>query len=200
MFSFLHLDPTTLIQTAGLLGVCGIIFAESGLPFGFFLPGDSLLFTAGLLASQGLLNFPLLLVGVMIAAIAGDNVGYWLGSKIGPRIFTAEDSFFFNKRYIDRTREFYEAYGPKAIVLARFAPVIRTFTPILAGVGQMRYPLFLRYNILGGFLWAGVMTVAGYTLGRTVPESENYLSSIIVAVIVVSFMPIVFEIWKQKRK
>src|SRR3989338_1983266 len=136
------LDPSFLIQTLGLVGVFAIVFAESGLFFGFFLPGDSLLFTAGILASQGHFNVVLLWLGCMLCAIFGDSVGYAFGKKVGPKIFYREDSFFFHKKHIERTRAFFEKYGKKTIVLARFVPIVRTFAPILAGVGQMEYRTF----------------------------------------------------------
>lgn len=194
MDALLHMDPKVIIQTAGLIGVLAIVFAESGLFFGFFLPGDSLLFTAGIFASQGYLSLPLLLVGVPIAAIVGDSVGYWFGKKVGPAIFSRDDSFFFSTQHIARTRLFYEKYGPKAVVLARFVPVVRTFTPILAGIGQMHYPLFLRYNIIGGLLWGVGVTLIGYLLGNTFPGIESYLHYIIIGIIIVSFLPVVYEL------
>src|SRR3989338_7248633 len=160
------LEPLAIIQTVGLLGVWAVIFAESGLFFGFFLPGDSLLFTAGFLASQGLLNIWILTIGCVVAAIMGDSVGYWFGRKAGPKIFTREDSFFFNKKHIERTRGFYERYGKKTIIFVRFVPIVRTFAPILAGVGSMRYGIFLSYNIIGGLIWALSFTFGGYILGN----------------------------------
>lgn len=194
MLDALHFDIPALVQTAGYVGLFAIVFAESGLFFGFFFPGDSLLFTAGLLASQGLLNI-YVLVGLMtLGAILGDSVGYWFGKKVGPKIFTREDSFFFNKRHIERTRAFYAKYGPKAVVLARFVPVVRTFTPILAGVGTMPYGLFLRYNIIGGVLWGAGVTLLGYFLGSAIPSAEKYLLPIILGIIAISFVPIIREV------
>lgn len=194
MSDFLHFDIPALVQTAGYVGLFAIVFAESGLFFGFFFPGDSLLFTAGLLASQGLLNI-YVLVGLMtLGAVLGDSVGYWFGKKVGPKIFTREDSFFFNKRHIERTRAFYAKYGPKAVVLARFVPVVRTFTPILAGVGTMPYGLFLRYNIIGGVLWGAGVTLLGYFLGSAIPSAEKYLLPIILGIIAISFVPIIREV------
>lgn len=200
MTSLIHIDVLTLIQTGGLLGILFVIFAESGLFFGFFLPGDSLLFTAGVLASQGFLNGPLLIVGSGMAAIAGDQIGYWFGRKVGPAIFSREDSFFFHKDHLVRTRTFYEKFGPKAIVLARFVPIVRTFTPILAGVGEMQYGMFTRYNILGGVIWASGMSTLGYTLGSVVPGIERYLTYFIVAIIILSLMPVVYELVMMKLR
>ena len=142
------LDPEFLVRTLGLVGVLAIVFAESGLFFGFFLPGDSLLFTAGLFASQGYFSIFLLLFGAMAAAILGDNIGYAFGYRVGQTIYTRKDSFFFKKKHAEKARIFYEKYGNKTIVLARFVPIVRTFAPIVAGVGQMSYDKFLRYNIL----------------------------------------------------
>lgn len=198
MSSFLHIDIVSFVQAFGYLGLLVIVFAESGVFFGFFLPGDSLLFTAGLLASQGLLNIWALLILIPLAAILGDNFGYWFGAKVGPRIFTREDSFFFHKKHIERTRDFYLKYGAKALVLARFIPVVRTFTPVLAGVGKMPYRTFLKYNILGGVLWGVGMTLLGYFLGTVIPGIEKYLTPIILAIIVISFSPIIREVVKHR--
>ena len=166
MFSFLSfLNPHVLIATLGLIGVIGIVFAETGLFFGFFLPGDSLLFTAGFLASQHQLTFGWLLVGAFIAAVLGDSVGYAFGKKIGPALFTKEDSVLFNKEHINRAKHFYEKYGKKTIILARFIPIIRTFAPIVAGIGNMTYKTFITFNIIGAFAWTWLMLWLGF--GRT---------------------------------
>jgi len=183
------LDPLFLIQTLGLVGVWLIIFAESGLLIGFFFPGDSLLFTAGLLASQGLLNIWWLALGSIAAAVLGDNAGYWFGKKVGPKIFTREDSIFFHKNHLRRAAEFFNQHGKKAIILARFMPVIRTFTPILAGVGKMEYKTFFTYNLIGGLIWAGGVTWLGYLLGATVPGIDHYLWPIILIIVLTSFLP-----------
>ena len=197
---FLHyIDPKFLVTTFGLISIFVIVFAESGLFFGFFLPGDSLLFTAGLLASQGHFNILLLWIGCMVCAILGDSVGYAFGKKVGPKIFYREDSFFFHKKHIDRTRAFYEKYGKKTIVLARFMPIVRTFAPILAGVGQMEYRTFLSYNIIGGVLWSTLLIFLGFGLGSAIPSIDRYLLLIVIFIIVVSFIPILLEWIKQKR-
>ncbi len=193
MTSLPHLDLPQLIETAGYIGLFAIIFAESGLFFGFFFPGDSLLFTAGLLASQGIFNIWILTASLALAAILGDNVGYWFGAKVGPALFSREDSFFFHKRHLERTRIFYEKYGPQAILLARFIPIIRTFAPIFAGVGNMRYSLFLAYNVAGGILWSVGCTLLGYFLGRALPQSEGYLLPITLIIVVVSILPLARE-------
>lgn len=184
------LEPLTIIRAVGLVGVIAVIFAESGLFFGFFLPGDSLLFTAGLLASQGHLPIGWLLLGCFAAAVLGDSVGYAFGKKIGPRIFSREDSFFFKKSHLERTRDFYAKYGRKTIVLARFVPVVRTFAPILAGVGTMPYREFLRFNLIGACLWALGMTLLGFFLGTLVPGIEDYILYIVIAIILTSFIPV----------
>lgn len=193
------LDPLFLINTLGTFGVIAIVFAESGLFFGFFFPGDSLLFTAGLLASQGLLNIYYLLPGVFLAAVLGDNVGYAFGRKVGPKIFTREDSIFFHRKHIETARRFYDKYGNKTIVLARFIPIVRTFAPIVAGVGNMDYKRFLTYNLAGGLLWTVVTLGGGYLLGATVPGIKDYILPIIIVIVLTSFLPPVFEIWRNRR-
>lgn len=199
MVDFVHIDLIALIKTFGYLGLFAIVFAESGLFFGFFFPGDSLLFTAGLLASQGFLNIWILVPLIMAGAILGDSVGYWFGAKVGPKIFTREDSFFFHKRHVERTHNFYLKYGAKAVVFARFVPIVRTFTPILAGVGTMPYGTFLKWNIIGGVLWGAGVTLSGYFLGATIPDIEAYLLPIVLGIIVASFIPIVVELVKNKK-
>ena len=199
MSSFFHIDIAYLIQTFGILGLSFVVFAETGLFIGFFLPGDSLLFTAGVLASQGFLNIWMMVPFLIMSAILGDSFGYWFGAKIGPKIFSRDDSFFFRKRHIERTHAFYVKYGAKAIFLARFVPVVRTFAPILAGVGSMPYKTFFRYNSIGGFVWAGGVTLLGYFFGKTIPHIVQYLTPIIVVIIFVSFLPIVYEVLKEKK-
>jgi membrane-associated protein len=183
------LDPTFLITTLGLFGVFGIVFAESGLLIGFFLPGDSLLFTAGFLASQGYFNILILAAGSAVAAIVGDSVGYWVGAKMGPRVFNRPNSRWLNPRHVERTQEFYNIHGKKTIILARFIPIVRTFAPVMAGVGKMEYPIFLSYNIVGGLLWGAGMPLAGYFLGKIIPSADKYLLPIIAVIIIVSLIP-----------
>ena len=192
------LDLVNLIKTIGHLGIFGIIFAESGLLIGFFLPGDSLLFTSGFLASQNFLNFHLLLVLNFVAAILGDNVGYAFGKKVGPKLFKREDSLLFHKEHLDRAKRFYERYGGKTIILARFMPVIRTFAPILAGVGEMRYKSFLFYNFLGALIWAVGLTSLGYFLGSAIPSIDRYLLPIIIFIILVSVLPSIIHILRNQ--
>ncbi|MEK7568872.1 MAG: VTT domain-containing protein [Patescibacteria group bacterium] len=200
MSPFPHFDIAQLVQAFGYFGLFGIVFAETGLFFGFFFPGDSLLFTAGLISSQGFLNIWILVSFMITGAILGDSFGYWFGAKIGPRIFNREDSFFFHKKHIERTQKFYSKYGAKTVVLARFVPIVRTFAPILAGVGSMPYGIFVRYNILGGFVWGGGVTFLGYFLGKAIPDAERYLLPIVLAIIVISFLPIVREVVNSKRE
>ncbi|OHA16098.1 MAG: hypothetical protein A3H57_02055 [Candidatus Taylorbacteria bacterium RIFCSPLOWO2_02_FULL_43_11] len=193
------LDPMFLISATGLFGVWAIVFAESGLFFGFFLPGDSLLFTAGLLASQNFINIYGLYIGTAIAAIVGDNVGYYFGKRVGLAIFTKDDSLFFNKKNVARAQLFYEEHGVKTIILARFIPIIRTFAPIVAGVGDMNYRKFFIYNCVGGILWVVSMVSAGYVLGRVVPGIDKYILPIIFGIIILSFMPAIFHVMKNRK-
>ena len=195
MMHFFEIIP--LIQTIGLIGIFLFVFAESGLFFGFFLPGDSLLFSAGLLAASGYLNIGYLIVGCAIFAILGDAVGYWFGRKVGYKIFFKEESFFFSKKNIDRTKIFFEKHGKKAILLARFVPIVRTFTPILAGVGKMDYKSFALYNASGGILWSATMLLLGYFLGGLFPDLQNYVLLFVVLVIVISFLPML-SFFKKK--
>jgi len=189
-----------LIETIGYLGLFGMVFAESGLFFGFFLPGDSLLFTAGLLASQGYLNIWLVLFGITLSAIVGDNVGYAFGRKVGPKIFNRNDSLWFHKNNLVKAEKFYQKYGAITIVLARFMPFIRTFAPIVAGMGKMHYQTFLSYNIVGGMLWTFSLTLIGYYLTQLFPRVENYISYIIILIVVVSVIPPVVQWLKAKNK
>ena len=194
------LDPYFIIQTVGIIGISVIIFAESGLFFGFFLPGDSLLFSAGLIASQGHLNLAYLLFLVFICAVIGDNVGYFTGHKLGGALFKKEDSWIFKKSHIEKTEAFFKKYGEKAVILARFMPIVRTFTPILAGAGKMEYRTFFLFNLIGGFVWTWGVILAGYFLGTLFPATEHYLTPIIILVIIISFLPAVFEIVKNKKR
>lgn len=194
------ISPLQIIEALGYLGIFCIVLAESGIFVGFFLPGDSLLLTAGLLATQGVLNLWVLLIIIPIAAILGDSIGYSFGRYIGPRLFTRQDSFFFNKKHIDRARDFYERHGSRAILLSRFIPIVRTFVPIIAGVGHMKYRTFLLFNALGGVLWSVVFVLLGYFLGRAVPDLEHYIIPLVAAVVIISFLPVVFEWWRAKQK
>jgi len=187
----------TIIVAAGYVGITLVVFAESGLFFGFFLPGDSLLFTAGLFASHGEFNILVLVVLCLVAAILGDSVGYYFGKKVGPKIFARKDSFLFKQSYVAKTKVFYERHGDKAIVLARFVPIVRTFVPIMAGVGEMPYRRFVTYNIAGGALWVILMLGLGYVLGEVVPDIDRYILPIIALIVVVSVLPAVFAVYKE---
>ena len=192
-------DIVALVKTTGYVGIFCMVFAESGLFFGFFFPGESLLFTAGILASQGILDFYILAPLVFAGAVLGDTVGYAFGKKVGPAIFTSENSLFFNKKNIERTRIFYEKYGTKTIILARFVPIVRTFAPIFAGVGQMRYRVFLTYNLIGGALWGLGVTGIAYYLGGLIPDLERYLLPIVILIVVVSLIPLATEYIAHRR-
>lgn len=195
MFNLEH-----LILTTGYLGLFFIVFAESGLLFGFFFPGDSLLITAGLLASRGYLDINHIILTAITAAILGDTVGYWFGNKTGPRIFKKEDSLLFHKKNIIKANEFYKKHGGKTIVLARFLPFIRTFAPIVAGVGGMDYFRFLSFNIFGGIFWVLLTALAGYFLGNLIPNIEQYFLFIVLAVIFLSALPGLIHFWRDYRK
>ncbi len=192
-------DLAQLIKTFGYAGIFGIVFAESGLLIGFFLPGDSLLFTAGFLASQNFLDVWVLILGSFIAAVLGDNAGYGFGKRVGPRIFRREQSLLFNPANLEVARKFYERHGGKAIVLARFLPAIRTFAPILAGVGRMRWSRFFFYNIVGGFLWVFGLSLGGYFLGRVVPNVDRYIIPIVLLIIVASIAPTLVHLLRNKE-
>ncbi len=189
-----------LILWGGYLLLVGIVFTETGLLVGFFLPGDSLLITAGLLAGMGSLNIWWLNGVVIAAAILGDSTGYAIGRRLGPRIFTRPRSMLFNPKHVQRTQRFYEKYGAKTIVIARFVPIIRTFAPVLAGVGSMRYRRFLTYNVVGGIGWVVSMTLAGYLLGQTVPNISKHMHELVIIIIVLSVIPIAVEVYRERRK
>lgn len=207
------LDGRELIRAFGYIGLLVVIFAESGLLIGFFLPGDSLLFTAGIAASAAagkvlnladdkpLFDIYLLIPLCFIAAVAGDSVGYLFGQKVGPRIFNREDSLFFQKKHIQRAQAFYETHGGKTIILARFLPIVRTFAPIVAGVGKMKYSTFLTFNLIGGALWTVGLTLAGYFLGSLIPpdQVDKYLIPIILLIIFLSIAPTAWHILKEKE-
>lgn len=196
------LDPEFLIETFGTIGILAIVFIESGLLVGFFLPGDSLLFTAGLLSANGTLpEVWILAITVPIAAIAGDQVGYAIGRKAGPAVFRRPDSRIFRQEYVDRSHEFFERYGPRTVVIARFVPIVRTFTPVMAGVAKMNYRIFLTYNIIGGIGWGVGVTLLGYFLGQVDFIRAN-IEVIILGIVGLSVLPIAFELtraWREAR-
>lgn len=189
-----------LIRVGGYVAITAIVFAETGLLIGFFLPGDSLLVTAGLVAAGGgTINIWMLVLCLCAAAVAGDSTGYAIGYHLGPRIFIRDDSRWFHKDHLRRTQRFYEKYGTKTIVLARFMPIVRTFAPTVAGVARMRYRTFLTYNVLGGIGWVVSMTGSGYFLGRAIPDIDRYLHWVIGVVIIVSILPLLRE-WRRARR
>ncbi|WP_037910730.1 DedA family protein [Actinacidiphila yeochonensis] len=195
------LDPNHLITTYGLWGVLLVVFAESGLLIGFFLPGDSLLFTTGLLVASGTLHQPLAVVAVLVAcaAVVGQQTGYFFGRKVGPSLFNRPDSRLFKMENIEKAHAFFEHHGPKAIVMACFVPVVRTFTPIVAGVSRMNYRTFLTFNMVGGSLWGAGVTVLGYWLGQIAFVRDN-IEAILVLVVLVSVVPISIEYLRSRRK
>ncbi len=205
----MHFDLVSLITQIGYIGLFAIVFAESGLFFGFFLPGDSLLLTAGLLASrnlpdtgQPLLNIWILLPLLFVAAVLGDNVGYWFGAKTGPRIFNRENSLLFRRKNLLAAKTFYDKHGGKTIVLARFMPFIRTFAPIVAGAVEMDYKRFMFFNLIGGLTWAIGVTMVGYIFGLLFGQIEgvdSYFTLIVIAVIIISALPAMIHVWKDSR-
>lgn len=186
----MHFDLVSLIKSFGYLGIFTIVFLESGLLVGFFFPGDSLLFTAGFLASQGFLDITILIIGCFIFAVLGDTIGYLIGSRLGPRLFTRENSLLFNKKHLERAQRFYDKHGGKTIILARFIPVIRAFAPVVAGAGKMNYKRFVAFNLIGGILWAIGVTSAGYYLGNLIPDVDKYLLPIVGGIIFISLLPV----------
>ncbi len=197
------LNTTHLIQSGGLLLIGIIIFAESGVLAGFFLPGDTLLFTAGFFAAQGKLPLAAILIVAAVAAIAGDNVGYEIGKRLGPRIFKKADGLLFKQSHVARAEAFYKKHGGKTIILARFLPLIRTLTPILAGVSKMPHKRFTFFNIIGASLWAGLITILGFWLGNKIHVSiDHYIIPIVIIIAGMSFLPMAFHLGKaylQKR-
>ena len=193
------LDPSHLVKTFGYLGILIAIFLESGIVIGFFLPGDSLLFAAGLLASQHYLNVVGVIIVAVIGAILGNNAGYYTGKKAGPTLFNRKDSKLFSQKRINDAHAFFEEQGGRALVLARFIPAVRTFVPIVAGVGKMDYRHFFTFNALGGLLWGISLPVLGYTLGRSVPSIDKYILPIVFAIIIVSAIPVFWHYRGSKK-
>jgi membrane-associated protein len=191
-------DVRTLVMWAGYVGMVIIIFAETGLLVGFFLPGDSLLVTAGLFAATGDLNIIYLNLLLVPAAILGNIAGYWIGYKSGPRLFKREQSLLFRKDYLIKTKLFYEKHGAPTLILTRFIPFLRTFAPIVAGVGQMKYSRFIYYNILSGVLWVVSMTLIGYFLGRSIPNVDKHIEWVIAIVIFLSILPGIIKFLKNR--
>jgi|SRR3989344_3255127 len=193
-------DLVSIIETIGYVGLFAMVFAESGLFFGFFLPGDSLLFTAGFLASQGFFDERILIPLFAVAAILGDSAGYFIGAKLGTWLMKRKDSFFFKKEYIKKAEDFYEKHGGKTLILARFIPAVRTFVPIVAGMANMQYSKFLTYNVVGGILWGAGISAAGYFLGSRIPHVDKYLLPIIAVIVFVSILPGIIHMRKDILK
>ena len=189
-----------LVQWAGLFGLAAIVFSETGLLLGVFLPGDSLLVTAGLLAARGYLNVYALAPVLTLAAIFGNSVGYSIGRATGPRVFRRENSLFFNKKHAIRAHEFYQKYGHKTIVLAQFMPIIRTFSPVVAGVGGMRLRDFITFNVIGAFCWIWSMLGIGYFLGSYIPGIDKHIEIVVVIVIFISLLPGLISAYRAKRR
>jgi membrane-associated protein len=189
-----------LVRWGGYVVLTAIVFTETGLLVGFFLPGDSLLITAGLVAATGHLNIWWLNGLLIVAAVVGDSVGYGIGRRLGPRLFTRPKSLLFNPRHVERTRNFYERHGSRTIVIARFVPIVRTFAPVVAGVGQMEYRRFVFYNIAGGVAWVTSMTWAGYLLGQAMPDVGDHIHIVVGIVILLSLIPIFVELVRERRR
>ena len=193
-------DVRGLIQLGGLLAICIIVFVETGLFVGFFLPGDSLLVTAGIFAAAGDLNVFAVLIGTSICAVAGDQVGYWIGRRAGETLYRRPDSKVFKRKHLERAHAFYEKHGAKTIVLARFVPIVRTFAPAVAGAAAMEYHRFVFYNIAGGILWVFSTVLLGYFLGRSVPNIDRHIHIVIAVVIFLSTIPIMIELYRSRRR
>ena len=192
-------DIDTIIRSGGILIVSLIIFAESGLLIGFFLPGDTLLFGAGLAASQGEISLPILIISVVIAAIVGDNVGYSIGRRMGHRIFTKKDGIIFRKEYIETAEKFYEKHGGKTIIIARFVPIVRTFAPVVAGASKMPRERFFLFNIVGGIVWGAGLTLLGYFVGNRIPGLDHYIEIVILGVVALSIIIAAAHVLKDKE-
>jgi len=198
-------DVQGIVRWGGLIALVAIIFSETGLLVGFFLPGDSLLVTAGLFCTSAnpdqapLLNIVTVNLAVMAAAIVGDTVGYWIGAKSGPRLFSREQSLLFSKKHLLRTKEFYERHGGKTIIIARFMPFFRTFAPVVAGIGRMNYRRFVSFNVVGGVAWTLSMTLLGFTLGKIYPPITKQIDKLIIVIIAVSLIPGAIG-WLSNRK
>lgn len=198
LLSFLK-QPETLIASVGLVGLAIIIFAETGLLIGFFLPGDSLLFSAGLFAAAGHIGVWPMVWTLTVAAILGDATGYWIGRKIGPRLYDRPNSMLFKRSHLEQTRQFYEKHGGKTIILARFIPIVRTFAPTVAGVAGMQYRSFVAYNVVGAFVWIWSLIFAGYFLAQSVPGIDQYIHYIVIGIVIVSVLPIIIKWYRNVR-
>jgi membrane-associated protein len=198
--SFFGIDLITLIEAVGYAGLFGIVFAETGLFLGFFLPGDSLLFVAGFLAGgpNPIFSLPILIAGLFVSAVLGNLLGYEFGKRVGPRLFSRDDSLIFKKAHALRAQAFYDKHGAKTIVLARFMPIVRTFAPIVAGIGSMKYSVFLAYNMIGAVLWTTMLVLLGYFLGSVI-DVDKYLLPIVLLIVFLSFLPGISAYLKERR-
>lgn len=192
-------NVTDIIQTGGLLLIALIIFAESGMMVGFFFPGDTLLFSAGILAAAGKLDLPLTIAVIAAAAILGDNIGYHIGRKLGPRLFSKPDGVIFRKQYIDQAEIFYGKYGSKTMLVAHFVPVVRTFAPVTAGAGKMPYKLFVLFDAIGDIAWAVLVTCLGFYLGSRVPGVEKYIEPVLILIVIIFLAPTLFHVFRDPK-
>lgn len=200
LFHRIYYDVESLVRAGGVASLATIVFIETGLLIGFFLPGDSLLVAAGLLAARGDLNVATLVVALSIAAIVGDTVGSNIGRRTGPRLFSRDNSLFFNKNHLITTKEFYDRHGPFTIVIARFVPIVRTFAPVVAGIGTMEYKRFISYNLIGGVGWVLSMILGGYFLGQIIPNIHKNIDKVIVVVIFLSLLPLIITYLRKRIK
>ena len=196
--TMIHFNLVSVLQAVGYLGLFAIVFAESGFLLGIILPGDSLLFTAGILASTGYFSMWLIIPIALVAAVFGDSFGYYFGNKTRKYLFVREESFLFSTKNLDKSKQFYLHHGHKALILARFIPIVRTFVPILAGASDMDYNKFLIYNVIGAFLWVLSITLLGFFLGNLIPNIDHYLLPIILGIIVISFIPVIIKMIRKK--
>lgn len=197
---YLGFDLIETIKTVGYAGLFAIVFAETGLFLGFFLPGDSLIFVAGFLASQGFFQPALLALLLFVAAFTGNIAGYEFGRRVGPKLFSREDSLLFRREHVEKTKRYYDKYGGKTVMIARFIPIVRTFAPILAGVAGMAYPIFLLFNLIGALVWAVGLTLLGYYLGASIPDIDRYLLPIVLVIIIVSVLPGVIHLYQDRKE
>ena len=194
----MHLDPTHLIQSGGLLAIAVVIFLESGMMIGFFFPGDTLLLSAGILAAQGQFSLPLTIIVIAIAAILGDNTGYTLGTLMGKKLFHKEDGILFRREYVDKTQAFYEKHGSKTMLVAHFVPIVRSFAPLVAGVGHMPRAKFAMFDAIGDVAWATIVTLLGYWFGSKIPNIDHYILPVVICVMVISFSPVLWHLFGDK--
>jgi len=194
------IDPVSIIEGAGYIGLALVIFAETGILLGFFLPGDSLLFTAGFLASTGIIDLTTLIIICLVAAILGDSFGYHIGKKYGPKVFKKTDSFFLDRKYIEKTESYYKKYGGETIIIARFIPIIRTIAPVMAGVGKVPYNKFIVYNVAGAIIWTVSLPIIGYYFGKIIPNADKYVLPVVACIIAVSLIPPFYSLLKEKER